>query len=175
MSDNQAETSKIQNSKGERVAKKVQSEEVKEKMYQRILELDKSVACIEQYELFVFVYNEIIQKAKKLGEYKDADDYRKKYEKQLETLQIESREKIYQHALELKDNAKKAEDLQWIRKEIHRIPGYKDVDAIGEWCDSMQDNMEKREKRNAWIRLFVIILVVFVLAFGGKYLYENLI
>lgn len=173
MADNQAEISKIQDSKGEGVEKKGQSDEAKEKMYQRMLELDKSVACIEQYELFVFVYKEIIQKAKKLGTYKDADTYRKKYEKELETLQIESREKIYQHALELKENAKKAEDLQWIRKEIHRIPGYKDVEAIGEWCDSIQDDMEKREKRNAWIRLVVIILVVLVIVFVGKYLYES--
>lgn len=172
MGDSQENMGKMQKKKA-KTPKKELNDTAKEKIYQKILELDKSVKVIEQYELFVFVYKNIIQKAKRLEDYKDAVIYKEKYEKLLEEIQKEGREKIYQKALKLKENAKKAEDLQWIRKEVHRIPGYKDIDTIGAWCDSMQENMEKREKRNAWIRLFIIVLVVCIIALIGRYVYYN--
>lgn len=173
MADNQGNAGKMQENETKIPEKKELDNAAKEKIYQKILELDKSVKAIEQYELFVFVYKNIIQKAKRLGDYKDAAVYQEKYEKMLEEIQKEGAEKIYQRALMLKENAKKAEDLQWIRKEVHRIPGYKDIDTIGAWCDATQENMEKKEKRNAWIRLFIIVLVVCVIALTGRYVYEN--
>lgn len=174
MADNQAKTGKMQQQIVRKtVRKKELKDVVKEKLYQKILELDKSVKAIEQYELFVFVYKNIIHKAKRLEDYKDAATYKEKYEKKLEELKKVGKEEIYQKALELKENARKAEDLQWIRKEIYRIPGYKDADAIKEWCDSMQESMEKREKRNAWIRVFVIILVVCVIILAVRYFFYN--
>lgn len=173
MADNQANAGMFQNMKEETPEKKEKKKTGKEKLYQKILMLDKSVKCIEQYELFEFVYKDIIKKAKKLEGYKDADVYKEKYEKQLKKLQIEAREEIYQNAVKLKENAKMAEDLQWVRKEIQRIPDYKDVDEISRWCDLMQNRMEKREKRNAWIRISIIILVICILIFA-KYAWGNL-
>lgn len=173
MADNRENVGKTQQMVTKTLKKKELNDVIKEKIYQKMLEMDKSVRAIEQYELFVFVYKNIIHKAKKLEGYKDAATYQEKYEKLLEEIQREGREKIYQKALKLKENAKKAEDLQWIRKEIDRIPDYKDIDTISAWCDSMQENMEKREKRNAWIRLFIIVLVVCVIALIGRYVYYN--
>lgn len=169
MGNNQENVGKMQEKRAE-IPKKELNNVAKEKIYQKILDLDRSVEVIEQYELYVFVYKNIIQKAKRLEGYKDSAVYQAKYEKKLEELQKAGREEIYQKALELKKNAKKAEDLQWIRKEVHRIPGYKDIDTIGEWCDSMQENMEKREKRNAWIRLFIIVLIVGIIIVAAKLL-----
>lgn len=170
MGNSQENVGKTQEKKAEIPKKKELNDVTKEKIYQKILELDKSVKSIEQYELYVFVYKNIIQKAKRLEGYKDSAAYQEKYEKLLEKMQETGREEIYQKALELKKNAKKAEDLQWIRKEVRRIPGYKDIDTIGEWCNTMQESMEKREKRNAWIRLFIIALVASIIVLIGKLL-----
>lgn len=169
MADNQTNRSEIQDITENMPKKKELRKKSKENLYQRILELDRSAKCIEQYELFAFIYRSIIHKARKLDGYKDSAVYLEKYEKKLEELMTVTREEIYQKALENQKNATKAEDLQWIRKEIHRIPGYKDVDEIAQWCDSMQEKMERREKRNAWLRVWVLILVIGLIVAVVKY------
>lgn len=170
MEEKQLSTDKMEKN----TEKSVLTDEEKEKIYKRIKKLEKSTKCIERYELYIFVYKTIIQKAKKIHGYKDADASCEKYEKELQKLTEKCQEEIYQKAIALKENVKKAEDLQWIRKEASRIPGYKDIEEIKKWCDTVQDGMEKREKRNAWIRICIIVIVVSFLVLGGYYLKQHL-
>ena len=58
------------------------------------------------------------------------------------------------------------------RKEIERIPDYKDVEEIAKWCDSKQNDMEKKERKLAVIRFIVLIFVIAFVAYGGTYLYS---
>ena len=99
-----------------------------------------------------------------IKDYLDSADLLKEYKERLKKLKENGREEIYQNALRLKEQVQHAQDIQWVRKEIARIPGYKDVDEIGVWCDNLMKKMEKQEQVYSTIRIgvFLAILVVAV-------------
>ncbi|MBQ3601185.1 MAG: hypothetical protein II992_08320 [Lachnospiraceae bacterium] len=144
----------------------------KERIYQKVTQLIQSLNCVEQYELYVFIYKDIIRRLNRIDGYKDATALREEYEQRLKEYEAEAKENIYQNALALKENVKYAPDLQWVRKEIERIPDYKDVEEIAKWCDSKQNDMEKKERKLAVIRFIVLIFVIAFVAYGGTYLYS---
>lgn len=138
----------------------------KEKRYNNIQKLIKSTRCIVQLELKLYVYDMIIKRLTRLGDYRDCVELVEKYSKIREKTEWEGKEEIYQHMLTLQENVTKAEDIQWVRKEAERIPDYKDTQEVLQWCDRKFAEMEKQEQNKAIVRLtiFIILLIVFIIA-----------
>lgn len=144
--------------------KKELSEKAKKRLYDKTKKLMESIKCIEQYELYLYIYRVIIRRLRKLNGYLDSDELLKEYRERLAKVKKDGQEAIYQNAIRLKEHVQCAQDIQWVRKEIARIPGYKDVDEIGVWCDNLMKKMEKQEQVYSTIRIgvFLAILVVAV-------------
>lgn len=151
----------------EAVAPKEISEEQKEKSYTNIHKLMESTDCIVQFELMRYVYNTIIRRLKKLGDYKDCPALVQQYTKMRDDFLKKGKEEIYQNTLALKNAYSKPDDFQWIRKEASRIPGYKDADDIVVWCDEEFGKAQKQEQQRAVVKITVgvIVLLAVVLLF----------
>lgn len=143
-------------------------EKGKIRMYGRVQKVIASMGCIEQYELQVFIYEFLIRKLKRLDDYKDSKELLKKYEEELRQYKKDGTEAIYQNMLKLQKQVKRAEDIQWVLKEAKRIPEYKDVAEVEEWCKQQINIMEKKEERLACIRIAVVILVIIAIVFVVK-------
>lgn len=148
--------------------KKEMSEESKKVFYDKTKSIMESTRCIEQYELYTYIYKLIIRRLRKLDGYLDSNELLEEYEARLEKHQIEGKEKIYQHLLELKNQVQRAEDIQWVRKEAKRIPDYKDVEEINAWCDDVVCTMEKKEQIASFIRLGIILVILVVIVIFTK-------
>lgn len=140
--------------------KREMSEAAKKKLYDKTKKLIDSTRCIEQYELYVYIYRVIIRRMRKLNGYLDSNELMEEYKVRLRKIKKDGQEKIYQNALRLQKQVQRAEDIQWVRKEIARIPGYKDVDEIGVWCDNLMRKMEKQEQVYSTIRIIIFLAVV---------------
>ncbi len=149
---------------------KVFTEEQKARKYANIHKLMESTGCIIQYELKLYIYETIIKRLSKLGDYKDCLQLRAQYSKMVEDLKTEGQEKIYQDMCRKKEAVKSAEDIQWVLKEAKRIPDYKDTEDIVEWCDATYAQFEKKEQKSAMIRLVILVVVLVALGFLGKFL-----
>lgn len=142
--------------------KKEMSEAAKKKLYDKTKKLMESTGCIEQYELYLYIYKVIIRRLRKLNGYLDADELLAEYRRRLKKVKEDGQEEIYQNAIHLKQQVQCAQDIQWVRKEIARIPGYKDVDEIGAWCDDLMKKMEKQEQVYSSIRIIIFIAIVII-------------
>lgn len=140
------------------------TEAQKEKRYGNIERLRNSTGCILQYELRLHVYQTIIKRLKKLGDYKDAPQLIEQYQKMIEELQVQGQEEIYQGMLQRKAAVKKADDIQWVLKEANRIPDYKDSKEVVAWCEAEFARQEKIEQQKATIRLIILLVVIAVIA-----------
>ena len=127
-----------------------------------------STGCIKQYELYLYIYKVIIRRLRKLNGYLDSADLLKEYKERLKKLKENGREEIYQNALRLKEQVQHAQDIQWVRKEIARIPGYKDVDEISVWCDDLMKKMEKQEQVYSTMRIMIFLTIVVVAVIAAK-------
>ena len=140
--------------------KRVLSDSQKEKSYVNVMKLIDSTGCIMQYELMVNVYDIIIQRLKRLGEYKNSAELLKRYTTERGQYVNEGTEKIYQSMLEKKSQVTKAEDIQWVLKEANRIPDYKDVQDVIAWCDNTFASMQKKEQVRATIRISILAVII---------------
>ncbi len=143
--------------------KKVLSDSQKEKSYGNVMKLIESTGCILQYELMVYVYDVIIKRLKRLGEYKDSVELLEQYTTKRQEYVEKGTEQIYQSMLEKKTKVTKAEDIQWVLKEANRIPDYKDVQEVIAWCDDTFASMQKKEQVRATIRISVLAVVIVAL------------
>lgn len=148
--------------------KKEMSEAAKKKLYDKTKKLMDSTGCIKQYELYLYIYKVIIRRLRKLNGYLDSADLLKEYKERLKKLKENGREEIYQNALRLKEQVQHAQDIQWVRKEIARIPGYKDVDEISVWCDDLMKKMEKQEQVYSTMRIMIFLTIVVVAVIAAK-------
>ena len=148
--------------------KKEMSEAAKKKLYDKTKKLMDSTGCIKQYELYLYIYKVIIRRLRKLNGYLDSADLLKEYKERLKKVKENGREEIYQNALRLKEQVQHAQDIQWVRKEIARIPGYKDVDEISVWCDDLMKKMEKQEQVYSTMRIMIFLTIVVVAVIAAK-------
>lgn len=148
--------------------KKEMSESAKKKLYDKTKMLMDSTCCIKQYELYLYIYKVIIRRLRKLNGYLDSGELLEEYKERLKKVKEDGQEEIYQKALHLKEHVQHAEDIQWVRKEIARIPGYKDVDEIGTWCDNLMKKMEKQEQVYSTIRIILFLVIVVVAIAAAK-------
>ena len=58
-------------------------ESEKEESYLQVQKLIKSMSCIVQYELMLYIYRVIIKRLKALGDYKDSEDLLKECTKKI--------------------------------------------------------------------------------------------
>ena len=151
----------------------VMDESEKEESYLQVQQLIKSMSCIVQYELMLYIYRVIIKRLKALGDYKDSEDLLKEYTKKIAKLKKTGKEEIYQNMIKKKNAVSQAEDLQWVLKEADRIPGYKDTEEVRLWCEAEMEVMNKKEQKFAVIRLIIIIAVLFVIALGIKVMFAS--
>lgn len=147
---------------GNRPNKKL-SDSQKEKSYANVMKLIESTGCILQYELMVYVYNVIIRRLKRLGEYKNSVELLEEYTALRKDYVKKGTEEIYQNMLEKKAQVTKAEDIQWVLKEAKRIPDYKDVQEVIAWCEDTFASMQKKEQVRATIRLAIIAVIIVAL------------
>lgn len=143
-------------------AKKELTEEEKKKLYDKTKKLMKSTACIQQYELYMYIYKLIVRRLRKLKGYLDADELLKEYKSLLKKTEKEGKEKIYQNMLDLKEQVKNPEDIEWLRKEVARISGYKDADEVDSWCEVRLKEMEKTQQRRSIFHAIIFLIVIVV-------------
>lgn len=148
--------------------KKELSEKSKQKLYAKTKKLMDSSRCIQQYELYVYIYKVIIRRLRRLNGYLDSAELLEEYKERLRKLKVEGKEEIYQNMLQLKEQVRRAEDIQWVRKEAARIPGYKDVDEVSAWCEEVLKKMEKQERFYSTIRIIILLAIVLVAALAVK-------
>lgn len=143
--------------------KRVLNDSQKEKSYANVMKLIESTGCILQYELMVYAYDIIIQRLKRLGEYKNSLELLNEYTTLRQEYVEKGTEEIYQVMLEKKANVTKAEDIQWVLKEANRIPDYKDVQEVIAWCEKTFASMQKKEQVRATIRIAVLAVIIIAL------------
>lgn len=148
--------------------KKELSEKAKQKLYGKTKKLIESTRCIQQYELYVYIYKVIIRKLRRLNGYLDSAELLEEYRERLRKLKIEGKEEIYQNMLQLKEQVHRAEDIQWVRKEAARIRGYKDADEVDAWCEDLLKKMEKQERVYSTIRIIILLAIVIVAVLAVK-------
>lgn len=135
----------------------------KEKSYLNVMKLIESTGCIVQYELMVYVYDTIIKRLKRLGEYKDSVELLEQYQKERQEYVEKGTEEIYQSMLEKKAQVTNADDIQWVLKEANRIPDYKDVQNVINWCDNTFAAMQKKEQIHATVKISILVVVIVAL------------
>lgn len=147
----------------------------KEKRYVKVQELIDSLECIVQYELKLYIYDKILTRLQIIKDYKDSSQLVEQYTKIRQKHIEQGTEVIYQDMLQKKAQVTKAEDIQWVRKEAQRIPGYKDVDEVLAWCDDTFQLMEKQEQKKAIVRAGIAIVLLLVAIFAGYKLVGHLL
>ena len=147
----------------------------KEKRYVKVQELIDSLDCIVQYELKLYIYDKILTRLQIIKDYKDSSQLVEQYTKIRQKHIEQGTEAIYQDMLQKKAQVTKAEDIQWVRKEAQRIPGYKDVDEVLAWCDDTFQLMEKQEQKKAIVRTGIAIVLLLVVIFAGYKLVGHLL
>lgn len=147
----------------------------KEKRYVKVQELIDSLDCIVQYELKLYIYDKILTRLQIIKDYKDSSQLVEQYTKIRQKHIEQGTEVIYQDMLQKKAQVTKAEDIQWVRKEAQRIPGYKDVDEVLAWCDDTFQLMEKQEQKKAIVRTGIAIVLLLVVIFAGYKLVGHLL
>lgn len=151
------------------------TEAKKEKRYVKVQELIDSLDCIVQYELKLYVYDKILARLATIKDYKDSSRLMEQYTKIRQEHMEQGKEVIYQDMLQKKAQVTKAEDIQWVRKEAQRIPGYKDVDDVLAWCDNTFQLMEKQEQKKAIVRTGITIVLLVAAIFAGYKLVGQLL
>ena len=147
----------------------------KEKRYVKVQELIDSLDCIVQYELKLYIYDKLLARLETIKDYKDSSQLVEQYTKIRQKHIEQGTEVIYQDMLQKKAQVTKAEDIQWVRKEAQRIPGYKDVDEVLAWCDDTFQLMEKQEQKKAIVRTGIAIVLLLVVIFAGYKLVGHLL
>lgn len=147
----------------------------KEKRYVKVQELIDSLDCIVQYELKLYIYDKILTRLQIIKDYKDSSQLVEQYTKIRQKHIEQGTEVIYQDMLQKKAQVTKAEDIQWVRKEAQRIPGYKDVDEVLAWCDNTFQLMEKQEQKKAIVRAGMVIVLFVAAIFAGYKLVGQLL
>ena len=147
----------------------------KEKRYVKVQELIDSLDCIVQYELKLYIYDKILTRLETIKDYKDSSQLVEQYTKIRQKHIEQGTEVIYQDMLQKKAQVTKAEDIQWVRKEAQRIPGYKDVDEVLAWCDDTFQLMEKQEQKKAIVRAGITIVLLVAAIFAGYKLVGQLL
>lgn len=147
----------------------------KERRYAKIQELIDSLDCIVQYELKLYMYDKIIVRLEIIEDYKDCSQLLEQYTKIRQKHIEQGTEAIYQDMLQKKAQVTQAEDIQWVRKEAGRIPGYKDVDEVLSWCDETFQCMEKQEQKKAVVRAGICIVLLVAAIFAGYKLVGQLL
>lgn len=143
--------------------KRVLSDSQKEKSYANVIKLIESTGCILQYELMVYAYDIIIQRLKRLGEYKNSLELLNEYTTIRQEYVEKGTEEIYQNMLEKKSKVTKAEDIQWVLKEANRIPDYKNVQEVIDWCEETFAAMQKKEQVRATVRIVILAVIIVAL------------
>ena len=147
----------------------------KEKRYVKVQELIDSLDCIVQYELKLYIYDKILTRLQIIKDYKDSSQLVEQYTKIRQKHIEQGTEAIYQDMLQKKAQVTKAEDIQWVRKEAQRIPGYKDVDEVLAWCEDTFQLMEKKEQKKAIVRAGITIVLLVAVIFAGYQLVGQLL
>lgn len=150
---------------------KILTEQQKEKIYGDTKKLIASLQCVKQFELYLYVYELIIKKLKRIEGYKDSGELLSAYEQEYTQFKTRGQEEIYENMLQLQSGVSKAEDIQWVLKEADRIPGYKNVDSVKKWCRDTMEEMEKKEKRKGIKRLILCVVLLAAVAVAGIKLY----
>jgi tetratricopeptide (TPR) repeat protein len=140
----------------------------KKRVYKKTKKLKKSIKYMVTCDEKVEMYKRAADKFEGISGFRDADELADTCKQ----LAIKTRKKVrnltYEKALELKNNAKSADDYKSAVKEFRKIKGYLDSDTLAAECERLYEKMESRSSTKKMLRSCAIILGILVLLVGSR-------